>query len=294
FEVAATGSLAGVGSIYISQASPAAPADAVASGLRQAGIAMSPLRCARDPARPDRSRGWYHISAGRAQGNLYVGPLSSGRQGYTIFLGDLPPMTQAEVANFVDCPDGRPAPTGSGAPQTGQAGVVAVIEALLRPAGAPTRLAWRTPLPAIRWNTLGPQKIGRPEFAFGGADKNPQVLDGVFKTPTTEMTVTATGDPAGANRFYLEGGGHLPREAVFNALRRDGYSIDALICGKPYTKMSENWFRISAPGKQPAILYRSMCFTDTAPTENYAIRLDNAPPAIQPGQRAANGGACPG
>jgi hypothetical protein len=203
-------------------------------------------------------------------------------------------MTQAEGASFVDCPDGRPVPAAANAPQTGQAGIVAVIEALLRPTGAPGRLPWRAPLPAIEWKPAGPQKFSRSEWSFGGADANPQLLEGNFRTPTTEMGVTATGDARGASRFYLEGGGHLPRDAVFSALRRDGYTITALICGKPYTKMSENWFRISAPGRQPAILSRSMSVSTGEPTENYAVRLDNVPPSVQPGQRAANGGSCPG
>ena len=41
-------------------------------------------------------------------------------------------------------------------------------------------------------------------------------------------------------------------------LARDGYAITALRCGKPYTEMSDAFFRIAGPGKQPAILYRKM------------------------------------
>ncbi len=294
FNLGASGSHAGVGSIYISEDGPAAPLNTVLAGLTSAGIMLTPARCPRDPARPDLYRGWFHILAGKLEANLYIGRLANGRQGYTLFLGDFPTMTQNEAANFVDCRTGSASQVASAAPATGQAGIVAVIEALLRPAGGPATLPWRSPLPAIEWNSLGPQAIPRGEWSAGGTDMNPRQLNGTFKTPTTEMTVAATGNAAGANRFYLEQGENLPRDAVFGALRRDGYTIKAVTCGKAYIKMSENWFRIAAPGKQPAILYRSMSVSTGRPTESYAVRLDNVAPPVQPGQHPANGAVCPG
>jgi hypothetical protein len=292
--VTAGGSLAGVGSIYLDDTVPAAAAAEVAAALRRSGISLSQVRCARDPARADRFRGWYHVVARGVQGNLYIGPLASGHQGYTLYLGPLPPMTQEEVAHFVDCPGGELTPEALAGIQTGQAGIVAVIETLLRPTGTAASLPWRVPLPAIQWREGAPQRIARAEYSAGGPDSNPDSLTGDFRTPTTEMTVTATGDASGADRFYLEGGANLPRDAVFDALRRDGYTLTAVTCGKPYIKMSENWFRISASGRQPAILYRSMSISTGRPTESYAIRLDNVAPPLQPGQRAAGGGTCPG
>jgi hypothetical protein len=292
--VTAGGSLAGVGSIYLDDTVPPTAAAQVAAALRRSGISLSRVRCARDPARADRLRGWYHLVVRGVQGNLYVGPLASGHQGYTLYLDRLPPMLQEEAAHFVDCPGGELTPEALAGIQTGQAGIVAVIEALLRPTGAAASLPWHVALPAIQWRAGAPQRIARPDYSAGGPDGNPDVLTGDFRTPTTEMTVTATGDAAGADRFYLEGGANLPRDAVFNALQRDGYTLAAVTCGKPYIKMSENWFRISAPGRQPAILYRSMSISTGRPTENYAIRLDNVAPPLQPGQRSANGGACPG
>lgn len=295
FSVAATGARAGVGSIYFSEATPALAADEVAAALRRQGLVLTAARCPLDPGRPDPWRGWYHLVAGKVSGNLYIGRLSSGRQGYTLFLGDLPTMTQEEASRFVDCAGGQPAGGRSAAaPATGQAGIAAVIEALLRPAGSPAWLPWRAPLPAISWNSLGPQKFPRGEWSAGGADANPQQISGDFRTPTTVMTVSATGGARGASRFYLENGGHLPRDAVFGILRRDGYAIAAVTCGKPYTQMSENWFRITKPGVQPAILYRSMSISTGEPTETYAVRLDNVAPPVLPGQRAAAGGTCPG
>lgn len=294
FDIAATGSLAGVSSVFISDALPAVPAAQVADGLRAQDIDLTPARCPRSPGSADPYRGWYHLTIGRVGGNLYIGRLRSGRQGYTLYLGDLPPMTQEENTRFVDCPgDAANAATGRAA-ASGQAGVVGVIEAVLRPAGKPRWLPWRAPLPAVTWNKMPPAKLPRGDWQFGGQDHNPQQLNGTFKTATTEMTVDATGTAAGASRFYLEEGANLPRDGVFALLRRDGYAIAAVTCGKPYIKMSENWFRITKPGMQPAILYRSMSVSTGRPTENYAVMLDDVAPPLQPGQRPANGGTCPG
>jgi hypothetical protein len=290
--VAASGARAGVASLYVSEPVAAAPADAVAEGLRRAGLGVAPARCPRNPAAADPWRGWYHLTSRRGTANLFIGRLKSGEQGYTLYLADLPPMTQEQAARFVDCAAG---PAGGGAAAaTGQAGLVAAIEAVLRPAGAPATLPWGAPIPAVRWLAPAPQKIGRPPYSAGGADSNPMSLSGTFKTATTEMSVTATGNTAGANRFYFEGGGNLPRGAVFEGLQRHGYGIAAVTCGKPYTRMSENWFRIAAPGRQPAILYRSMSVSTGQPTETYAVWLDNVPPSLLPGQRPAGGGTCPG
>jgi len=108
------------------------------------------------------------------------------------------------------------------------------------------------------------------------------------------MTAIATGDDRAANRFYLRDGGNLPRGAVFDALARDGYAITALRCGKPYTQMSENFFRIAGAGKQPAILYRKMSSDGGMVSETYGLRLDNVLPPLVQGQTAPVGGRCPG
>jgi hypothetical protein len=127
-----------------------------------------------------------------------------------------------------------------------------------------------------------------------GADNNPRLLEGEFKTATTRMQAVATGDGRASNRFMLRDGQHLPRGAVFEALARDGYAITALRCGKPYIETSQVWFRISGPGKQPAILYRAHHNSDGVLSEDYALRLDNVLPPAEPGQTPAAGGRCPG
>jgi hypothetical protein len=296
--VVATGARSMVFNYYFrNPGAPIAPDDIV-DGFRQAGFTVAPARCASNPAQAAPKR-WYRLAHPQKRpAFLYVGPLASGGQGYTLFLDQIPPMTQAEAMAYTDACQARPgaAPAGA-APRiaNGQAGVVAVIEALLRPAGSPAAIPWASlsTLPAITWNRPPPMKMTNP-YGDGGADNNPRLLEGRFKTPTTEMTAIATGDDRVATRFQLIQGGNLPRGAVFDGLIRDGYAITAIRCGKPYTQMSENWFRISGGGKQPAILYRAMYNDGGRTTETYGLRIDNLAPPMQPGQTAAPGGRCPG
>ena len=295
--VVATGARTMVLNYYFrNPGAPIAPDDIVA-GFRQAGFAVTPSRCASNPGQPAPKR-WYRLSHPQKRpAILYVGPLASGGQGYTLFLDQAPPMTQAESAVYTDNCSARPgaAPGGPARIANGQAGVVAVIEALLRPTGSASAIPWVSlaTLPAISWNKLPATRMSNP-FGDGGADNNPRLLEGRFKTPTTEMSAIATGDDQVATRFQLINGGNLPRGAVFDGLVRDGYAITAIRCGKPYTEMSENWFRISGGGKQPAILYRAMYRDGGRTTETYGLRIDNLMPPMQPGQTPAPGGRCPG
>src|SRR5699024_1381370 len=111
-------------------------------------------------------------------------------------------MTQAEATAYTDSCGARPGPGGPAGPMpapariaNGQAGVVPVIEALLRPLGQPQSIPWTalSGLPAITWNRLPAMKMTNP-YGDGGVDANPRLLEGQFKTPTTEMSAIATGD----------------------------------------------------------------------------------------------------
>ena len=108
------------------------------------------------------------------------------------------------------------------------------------------------------------------------------------------MLAIATGADAGATRFYLRDGQNVPRGAVFARLVRDGYTLTPLRCGKPYTQTSLAWYRISAPGKQPAVLFRGQHTFDGVLTEDYGLWLENILPKPEQGQTAPVGDKCPG
>lgn len=300
-ELAASGARAGVFSIYVRDAAPPRDLDAIADDFRRQGFTVARARCRIAPAAGPELRGWLKLSVpGRHTAYLQAGPLASGLQGYTLFLNDLPPMTQAEAQRFTDSCGGATggpataASSSSSAPRTGQAFAVEAIQAVLRAPGAPTTIPW-TALPSaagLAWNPPPPMKMKSP-YDDGGADPNPRLLEGHVKTATTAMTAIATGTDQGANHFSLMNAEHMPHDAVLAGLRQAGFTLAALRCGKVYTQQSEVWFRISGPGRQPAILYRAQ-YGGSHPTETYVIRLDNLMPAMLPGQSAPVGGACPG
>jgi hypothetical protein len=293
--VVASGARSGVMSIYIRDPTPPASGEAAAASFRQAGYGVTPARCPIDPrgAAPKR---WYRLTAaGKRPAFLFVGPVNSGGQGYVLYLGDeLPPMTQADAAAYGDNCSGKPQAPGAARPATGQAGVVAVIEALMRTA-PPAAIPWTglSAIPVVAWKSPPPMKMASP-YTDGGVDANPRLLEGEFKTPTTRMSVLATGDDKAATRFSLLNGGNLPRGAVFDGLRRDGYALTALRCGKVYTQAADAWYRLTGPGKLPAILYRKSFSDGGRVSESYILRIDNVMPPIQPGQTAPAGGQCPG
>ena len=295
--VVASGARTMVMSYYFQNAGPPMAPDDIAAAFRQAGFAVTAARCPINPAQPSPRR-WYRLTGAQKRASyFYVGPLASGGQGYTLFTGDdLPPMTQAEASLYTDrCAAGASAAApGPARPATGQAGVVAVIEGLLRPPGSAPAIPWASlaSLPAITWNKLPPARMTNP-FEDGGPDANPRLLEGQFKTATTRMSAIATGDDRAASRVALLNGGNLPRGAVFDALARDGYALSALRCGKAYLERSEAWFRITGAGKQPAILYRAVTTTGGVREESYVVRIDNVMPPMQPGQSAPVAGRCP-
>jgi hypothetical protein len=297
--VVASGARTMVFSVYLRDPTPPMAPEALVAGLREAGFTVTPARCPVDPSGAAPKR-WHRLAlAGKKPAFLYAGPLQSGGSGYTLYLDQLPAMTQSEAGLYTDdCRAAGKAAAGGGAaarPTTGQAGIVAVIGALLRPVGAPASLPWASlaTLPAITWPKLTPTKMTNP-WTDGGLDPNPQLLEGEFKTATTRMTVIATGDARAANHVSLIDGANLPRGAVFDGLIRGGYAITALRCGKPYTEMTDSFYRIAGPGKQAAILYRRVSMGGGKSSESYGLRLDNVLPPIVQGQSAPVGGRCPG
>ena len=89
-------------------------------------------------------------------------------------------------------------------------------------------------------------------IAYPGGDPNPYTLGGTLKTPTTQSETRATGTAKAAKRFHFRDRDHIRPGDVFERLRGKGCRIAAACWGKAYTKMSENWCAIRAPGERPA------------------------------------------
>lgn len=289
--VVANGARTMVSNYYLLDPAPAGNPEAAAAGFEAAGYTLAPARCPIGGGAYPDSRRWYRITyPGKRPAFLYTATIKSGGSGYVLYIGGLPTMGEGDAARFTDdCAAASAPPSGF---RTGTEAVSALIDQLMRPASAAASLPWPAvrKLPSITWRK-GPDHFTDP-YPGGGSDPNPYTLSGTIKTPTTESETRATGTASAATRFYFRYLDHIRPGDVFARLRGKGYRIAAVRCGKPYTKMSENWFSIQAPGKRPAILYRAI--SNDGPQVSYVLRIDNVMPPIEQGQRAASPSGCPG
>jgi hypothetical protein len=290
--VVANGARTMVGSFYVLDPVPPASPTEVAAAFADAGFTLTPARCPiGGHAYPD-SRRWYRVAyPAKRPAFLYAGRTESGGAGYILYLGGLPAMTERDAALFTDdCTDSAAPPTGF---RTGTEAVVTLIDRLIPSTSAPASLPWPAvqALPSLKW-AKGPNHVTIPNP--GGDDPNPYTLSGTLDTPTTQSEARATGTEQAATRFYFRYLDHIRPGEVFERLGGKGYRIAAVRCGKAYTKMSENWFSIRAPGKRPAILYRSISNDGGPPRITFVLRIDNVMPPIEQGQRAAPPSGCPG
>ena len=301
--IMATGARAGVFNFLVVDQTPFTNADDIANGLRAGRMTISLARCPIGGGYPDARR-WYRIAyPGKKPAFLIVAPVSGNIVGYRLNLGDLAPMSEREATVLSDrC--GAATPAGSQPPETagaaimrnGTDAVTIMIDALMRPAGQPAAISWAAApklVPMLKWEPHPPMKMTMP-YAEGGEDKNTMWHGGEVPTPTTTVQMSLSGTPAGITRFYFKNIRNSPLDGVFNALKAKGYAITALRCGKAYTQMSDNWFRITGPGKQPATLHRSQSRSTGEPVMSYILRTDNALSPIEAGQRPAPSGGCPG
>jgi hypothetical protein len=289
--VVANGARTMVSNYYLLDPAPASNPEAAAVGFKAAGYTLAPARCPIGGGAYPDSRRWYGITyPGKRPAYLYTATIKGGGSGYVLYIGGLPTMSENDAPRFTDdCAAASAPPAGF---RTGTEAVSALIDQLMRSASAAASLPWAAvrKLPSITWRK-GPDHVTIP-YSDGGDDPNPYTLSGTIKTPTTESETRATGTASTATRFYFRYLDHIRPGDVFERLRGKGYRIAAVRCGKPYTKMSENWFTIRAPGKRPAILYRAI--SNDGPQVSYVLRIDNVMPPIKQGQRPAPASGCPG
>lgn len=300
-DVVATGARTMVMSIYLRSPQGRMGEAAMAGALRQAGYSLALARCqVRRGGGPERL--WFELALpGKRPAVLYFGPLANGGEGYTLYLdGKLPLLTPREAALYTEDCGGAPATPASAAsapgarPATGEQAVAATLAAFLQPASAPAPMTpWAEvrKVGAVAW-AAAPTRMGFPSddaWPDGGA----RLLGGTLETRTTTMNAAASGDERAASKFYLSDGKNLTRGGVFGALQRSGFTITPLRCGRTYTQMAHNWYRIQSTATKPAVLYRKVFCDSGVCWENYAVRLDNQMPPIRSGEREAAGRDCP-
>ncbi|MEO6378527.1 MAG: hypothetical protein ABIO37_10930 [Caulobacteraceae bacterium] len=300
-DVVATGARTMVMSVYLRSPQGRTGEAGMTGALRQAGYTLALARCqVRRGAGAERL--WFTLTLpGKRPALLYFGPLANGGEGYTLYLdGQLPLLTSREAQLYTENCGGTPATTASAAPvpaarpATGEQAVAALLAAFLQPAAAPAPM---TPWAEVRkigpitWAAT-PTKMGFPgDDAW--PDAGPRLLGGTLETRTTTMNVAASGDERAVGKLYLSDGKNLTRGGVFSALQRSGFAITPLRCGRTYTQMAHNWYRIQSPSTKPAVLYRKVSCDSGVCWENYAVRLDNQMPPLRSGEREAAGRECP-
>jgi hypothetical protein len=291
--VVANGARTMAGSFYVLDPVPPENPARVAAAFRGAGFTLTPARCPIDSRDYPDSRRWYRITyPAKRPAFLHTARTKSGGAGYVLYLGELPAMTDQDAARLTDDCVGGTAPAAGF--RTGAEAATTLIDRLIPSTTAPAALPWSAveALPSTKWGK-GPGRFTIP-YPGGGADPNPYTLSGTLDTPTTQSEMRATGTAGAATRFYFRYLDHIRPGDVFGRLGAKGYRITTVRCGKAYTKMSENWFSIRAPGKRPAILYRAISH-DLGPTKvTFVLRIDNVMPPIEQGQRAAPRSGCPG
>ena len=302
-DVVATGARTMVMTVYLRSPQGRTGEAAMTGALRQAGYTLALARCqVRRGGGAERL--WFNLAAaGKRAAVLYFGPLANGGEGYTLYLdGQLPLLTPREASLYTEDCGGAPttattasaAPAPAARPATGEQAVAVSLAAFLAPAGATAPVTPWTEvrkIGAVTW-AAAPTKMGFPSddaWPDGGV----RLLGGTMETRTTTMNAAATGDERAAGKFYLSDGKNLTRGGVFAALQRNGFTITPLRCGRTYTQMSHNWYRIQGPSTKPAVIYRKVFCDSGVCWENYAVRLDNEMPPLRSGEREAAGRECP-
>ena len=84
--VVATGARTMVFSVYLRDPAPSMPPDVLVSGLREAGYAVSPARCPRDP-RSAAPRRWYRLALAKKKPAFLYAGRSEERRRERVFVG---------------------------------------------------------------------------------------------------------------------------------------------------------------------------------------------------------------
>ncbi len=300
-ELFAAGARSGVAAYYMRTPAMNLDESGILAMLRSTGLKVELARCPVSRGGM-RERLWFRVSAPKGEPAIfYAGPQNGSPQTgvpgdiYALHLTpDLPLLPPQEVARFTEqCGEsGRGAAPAAArsAPSQGYEAVAGLLaDWLALGAAGPAPYAALEKQAAVKWrpNVFTRTSPGiNTESAWD--EKGTHFLNGELKTATTAMNAAAFGDARGATRFYLKDGANLPRGAVLAELRKRGFTLTTLRCGQPYTEESTDWWRITSPSGQSAVLARTVMLGTGQRQEDYALRLDNVLPPIRKGETDAS------
>lgn len=151
---------------------------------------------------------------------------------------------------------------------------------LLRPAALPANsyYDWRhlETAPAITWAALPPQMLEKP-MSNGEYFRRA----GMASLAGQPMKVLAGGARSMVMNLYFRNDGNpIGEAALLAALRDAGKSVVPIRCPKVRTARAPTWYRLSASGKQPAILWVASALGPQQPWEGFSLQLDGTLPAM--------------
>jgi hypothetical protein len=166
------------------------------------------------------------------------------------------------------------------------------IVAMMMPAGTESSFADWHDLEAvedIRWEALPPNMLddGLPDGSYF-------TRRGLANLDGRPVGVVATGARTMVMNVYFRNVGAPQGDAIaFEALKHMGYTAELVRCPVKGAVAADRWWRISGPGKRPAVL-QTQTSCNGKPCEGYALLLDGTLPSLLPQQRGQYTDRCAG
>ena len=160
-----------------------------------------------------------------------------------------------------------------------------LLIALMPASNGPAPLTWKALAAAptqVQWTAAGPTKM---DLSYRG-NANPLGLSGQITLSGRRIDMLASGPAAHVQVVYLDEGGLHPRgEDLLGVLRAQSLVIQLVRCGPVYTESINNWYKVSGPSTQPAMLRQSLRFDGPQEQDAYELRLDASLPQRDPRDR---------
>ncbi|WP_070156071.1 hypothetical protein [Sphingobium phenoxybenzoativorans] len=202
------------------------------------------------------------------------------------------PVAPAPAAKMPPAAGKPVTPPLTAAPASPAQGLAGALGALLRPATLPANsfYDWRQleTAPFVTWAALPPQMLDKPmsngEF-FRRA--------GIATVKGQQIKVLAGGARTMVMNLYFRNDGPAVGEAaLLSALREKGHAVVPVRCAKLRTMPAPKWYRLSGPGRQPALLWFAPARGQQQPWEGMSLQLDGKLPPMTPQEAAVYTDRC--
>ena len=300
FGVVATGARTMVVNVYFRNVGKAQVGEpAVIAAMKRHGFSLDLARCPVKGAAGAGSKWWRIQAPGKRPAffNSQTECNGSKCEGYALLLGEtLPTMTPQQQRLYTDHCTGEAAGTAAAAPAAWDEQLASLFIDFM-PAERAGAVSWSAidQAKVVQWAPMPPLEMQTPPWSD---TENHFYRGGQADLGGRVLYLTATGTRDSVRSIHVEDQAtQANRGDVLEVLAKKGFNVQLARCGKVYQLSAAKWYRVAGPGKQPAVLMRSVrCDTVACPKgqESYTLTLDGTLPALQPGEVAAVGGRCPG